>query len=168
MHTGQFIYLLVAFMLFSSFSLALNRFQVAATITTVEAQQVNDAISLAQMLSEEAWTKSFDEMTVPENQVGSAGADYPDDFTETKDLGTESGEVYPDFDDVDDYNDLDYSLIYGSDSLNVKGRVFYISTTVDTLCTSSCTFNKMLQFTITSPRNELELTFEYIYSYFGT
>ena len=168
MQSAQFIYLLVAFMLFSSFSVALNRFQVASTITTVEAQQANDAVSLSQMLFEEAWTLSYDEVTVPANQVAQGDLDFPEDFTAPKSLGPDSGEKYPNFDDVDDFNGLDYQLLYGADSLRVQGEVRYINIKLDTLVTYSAAYNKLVKFTITSPRSNMELTFEYIYSYLGS
>ena len=168
MNTGQYIYILIAFLLFSTFSLALNRFQVASTVTTVEAQQVNDAVSLAQALVEEAWTKSFDEVTVPANQMAQGNLTFPNDFTPSNKLGRDQGESYPNFDDIDDYGDIDMTVLYGADSLHVKGSVSYMEITTDSLATSSNTFNKILTFTITSPRNEMNLEFDYIFSYLGS
>jgi len=168
MQTGQYIYLLIAFVLFGTFAVALNRFQVSSTLTTVESQQANDAMALAQYFIEVAWTKSYDEVTVPANQINQSDLTFPGAFTSPGSLGRDSGENYPNFDDGADYNGLDVTMPYGADSLRVRASVFYADSAVDSLHVGYRTYNKMLKLHITSPRTKVNVTMEQVFAYFGT
>ncbi len=79
------------------------------------------ATSLAQRFIEEAKTKAFDKNTL------TATADAVSDFTPS--LGPEAGEVYPNFNDVDDYDGLTRNESFTIDTMRVTITVFYVDET---------------------------------------
>jgi len=59
------------------------------------------AIDLLDKFIDQVALKSFDEASVNGRPIG-----IPDSFTSPFDLGPEADEIYPNFDDVDDYHNL--------------------------------------------------------------
>jgi hypothetical protein len=98
MNTGQSILTIGAMLLLSVLVLRVNRTLLYSGGTVSTSKLGIIAISLAQSRLEEIKSKAFDENSV------SASVSATTTFTLPAKLGPETGEVYPNFDDIDDYN----------------------------------------------------------------
>lgn len=98
MNTGQMLLTIGAMVLLATLVLRVNRNMSAGTDTVYDSKFVILATSLGNSILEEASDKAFDEATTS-NSVNSLNS-----LTLPVKLDHESGESYPDFDDVDDYN----------------------------------------------------------------
>ena len=115
------------------------------------------AISLATSYLEDAQGKEFDRLTLPPNDPPTVSAST---CTLPASLGPDAGEVYPNFDDFDDYNGLDrqdtlrditgkiITAIY-----HVRAKVEYVKISGGAVVpeTTTPTYTKRLTVTITSP-----------------
>ncbi|MFC2084537.1 hypothetical protein ACFLS9_05725, partial [Bacteroidota bacterium] len=105
------------------------------------------ASSLATSFIEQASSKAFDEFT-DTNSVDDVK--YLSAY-----LGPEYGEVYPDFDDFDDYNGFLYNT--GNDTtirsavFDIACKVNYINSYEPDIAQSGRSWNKKLTVTVTSP-----------------
>ena len=93
----ELLLLLGAIMLFGVTMLSTNRYMAEQNDATWQREFEYYSLSLAQSFIEEATTKKFDENEINGNPT------IKDDFTNVNSLGPD-GEVYPNFDDVDDFN----------------------------------------------------------------
>jgi hypothetical protein len=104
------------------------------------------AVSVATSIIEEAQGKAFDEAT------DSVNATVATELTTAAKLGPESGEVYPNFDDFDDFNG--YSRIDNTlpaAQFKMHCRVDYIEDTDPDKITNTRTWNKKITVYVTSP-----------------
>lgn len=102
MNTGQTMLAMGAMMLLSFLVLRFNSIHLTSAQASYNSKFGIVATSLANSLIEEAKDKAYDAVALDTNIV----IDNASDFSTT--LGKETGEVYPDFDDFDDYNNLLY------------------------------------------------------------
>lgn len=101
------------------------------------------ATTVAQSVLDEINSKAYDEEIVNGTKIFSAN-----DFSDV--LKKESGETYPNFDDIDDYNDFSRSdSIPQMGVFNISVKVGYL--TDDLEPTGSPTYNKSITVRITSP-----------------
>ena len=112
------------------------------------------AISLADNMLEEIKSKSFDQATLqfPTNNLAS--------LTPPSSLGPEAGEVYPNFNDVDDYNGfIDTVSAPYFETYYLSCKVEYVSGNSPDVVSSVQTFDKRATITVTSPylRNSISL-----------
>lgn len=115
------------------------------------------AVSVATSLVEEAVGKAFDEATV-------------DDFASsenmlTRNLGPESREAYPEFDDFDDYNNLELTDTTWTVPYTLRARVVYIDPTNPNGEVLSRTWHKKLTVFVTSPFTADTVSLQYVFSY---
>ncbi|HUX59899.1 MAG: hypothetical protein ACYC49_10570 [Ignavibacteriaceae bacterium] len=104
------------------------------------------AISLADNMLEEIKSKSFDQATLqfPTNNLAS--------LTPPSSLGPEAGEVYPNFNDVDDYNGfIDTVAAPYFETYYLSCKVEYVSGNSPDVVSSVQTFDKRVTVTVTSP-----------------
>ena len=117
------------------------------------------AFSLADDLLEEIKTRSFDAATVqfPTND--------PTDLTPANGLGPKSGEVYPYFNDIDDFNGYSRSVSAPhAENYTVKCRVFYVNGNNPDNTSGTQTFYKKVTVTVTSPYMRHSLSLSYIFT----
>jgi hypothetical protein len=109
MNTGQTMLAMGAMMLLSFLVLRFNSIHLTSAQASYNSKFGIVATSLANSLIEEAKEKAFDEVALDTTKVIASA----NDFSTT--LGKDAGEVYPNFDDFDDYNNL-----YYLDTLSLK------------------------------------------------
>ena len=160
MNTGQSLITIAAMMLLSVLVLRIN-----STILNTD-RVVQDskfgllATSMATSIIEEATNKAFDENTVS-NNINSISQ-----LTAPNKLEPESGEVYPDYNDVDDYNG--YSRIDSSMPsavFKISCSVAYVSSTSPNVISNIATWNKKVTVTISSISMRDTVTMSSIFSY---
>jgi len=160
---AELIILLGAIAIFGRFTLTVNaaRYNNDFRIIACESQTV--ASSIADGVIETAVTKEFDEATV--SAILSGGLPS---LTEPALLGAESGEVYPDFDDIDDFDG------FSMNDTTVNGIQFEISATVgyitdDDLVNfqSNQTYLKRLNVTVSSEFIPEPVTISRVFSYYN-
>lgn len=119
------------------------------------------AVSLATSMIEEAKGKAFD-LATAENTV-----DDIDELTPSYGLGPAYGEVYPNFNDFDDYNGLvkiDSTL--PSAVFKIECEVCYVKTLTPKLKESNRSWNKKIIVRVSSESMADTIVMESIYSYF--
>lgn len=110
-----------AIALFGLASLRINQAAVGHADAIYGQQAELYALSLAQQLVEEAKTKQFDERAI--NQIVD---DIPGDFTGSPGLGPDPDEVYPNFDDLDDFNGLTRTVDTDVGPMEVNVQAYYV------------------------------------------
>lgn len=98
MNTGQLLLMIAAMTLLSLITLSVNNTILSSSDSLLESEATVNALSVAQSMLDEIGTMEFDEKTIIKRVF------YADSLTAPSSLGRESGEVYPNFDDIDDYN----------------------------------------------------------------
>ena len=160
MNTGQSLITIAAMMLLSVLVLRIN-----STILNTD-QVVQDskfgllATSMATSMIEEATNKAFDANTDSQNVTSLS------QLTPPSKLGPDSGEVYPNFDDVDDYNG--YSRIDSSMPsavFKLSCSVAYVSSASPNTVSTTATWNKKITVTISSISMQDTVTMSTIFSY---
>ena len=114
------------------------------------------AFSLADDMIEEIKGKAYDENTLTFPTVNRAT------LTAVGSLGKESGEAYPYFDDIDDYNNFSRNAdAPHSEKYHISAEVYYVSETNPDTKSTSQTFHKRVDVTVSSPylNNNVKLTF---------
>lgn len=109
MNSGQSMLTIGAMMLLTFLILRFNSIQITSSEAAYNSKFGIVAISLANSLIEEAKDKVFDELVLDTTKTINSESDF------SSILKSESGEVYPDFDDFDDYNNL-----FHLDSLSLR------------------------------------------------
>jgi hypothetical protein len=109
MNTGQTMLAMGAMMLLSFLVLRFNSIHLTSAQASYNSKFGIVATSLANSLIEEAKDKAYDAVALDTTKTITSASDF------STTLGKETGEVYPDFDDFDDYNNLLYI-----DSLSLK------------------------------------------------
>jgi len=159
MNTGQLLLTTSAMVLLSLLLLRVNNGFLTTNSVMMEGKYSVLAISLGSSLLEEATGKAFDANTV-ENTVSS--------LTGLSTIGPGYGEVYPNFNDFDDFHNL-----VKIDS-TLPSAVFRMSCVVNFIDPSNPngttgttkTWHKRMTVTVTSPSMADTIRFSTIYSYF--
>lgn len=94
--TSDFILLTVALFVFAMLQLSVNSVLLNNSKVITQTELDYTAVALAQDIADEAREKAFDEK--------STGAFIPLKTEDFSTLGVDPGEVYPAFDDIDDYH----------------------------------------------------------------
>lgn len=126
MNTGQMLLTIGALMLLSIILLRINRVFLTTNTVLYETKYNVMALSLATSLIEEAQSKAFDKNTVTNPTL--------DLTTLSTTLGKDTGENYPNFDDVDDFNG--YTRSTAADT-TLKSAVYDISCSVNYINSST-------------------------------
>ncbi len=102
MNTGQTMLAMGAMMLLSFLVLRFNSIHLTSSQASYNSKFGIVATSLANSLIEEAKDKAFDVVALDTTKTIASASDF------STTLGKETGEVYPDFNDFDDYHNLYY------------------------------------------------------------
>ncbi len=167
MNTGQMMITAGAIVLLSLVILRVNSNFLNTNSVLLDSKLGVIASSIATSIIEEATGKAFDESTV-------AGTVESLSSLSTT-LGPGTGEVYPNFDDFDDYNNLyKYENTVPAADFHVNCEVVYVNDTDLDGKTSSRTWNKKITVRVSSPSmlgqddipDTLEMSAIYSYWYF--
>lgn len=164
-----------AMVLFSLFANNANDSMVRGSRLLTQIEVEYTAIALAQTIVDEARTKSFDRVTVAVNPsdrmiVGNSSlpgaVNYPNGFTAPANLGVDVGEVYPVFNDFDDYHNL--SLIRATEYGNytITATVTYVRAEAVETAVSARTNLKRLRVTVNHPNLLNPITTTYVKTYY--
>jgi len=149
MNTGQSILTIGAMLLLSVLVLRVNRTLFSTGSSISNSKLGLTAVSLAQSRLEEIKSKAFDEKTVSNNI-----SDF-NKLTASGNLGPDAGEIYPGYDDIDDYNGFiktDTIAIDPTLPLTGSNREFffescsvvYVSSTSPDVISGTQTWNKRI------------------------
>ncbi|MDD5765355.1 MAG: hypothetical protein PHW79_03740 [Candidatus Marinimicrobia bacterium] len=160
---AELLILLGAIAIFGRYSLTINaaRYNNDFRIIACESQTV--AASIADGVIETAVTKGFDEATV--STILSGGLTS---LTEPNLLGAESGEVYPDFDDIDDFDGFTMSdTAVNGIQFEITSTVGYVSEDDPVNLQSDQTYLKRLNVTVSSEFIPEPVTISRVFSYYN-
>ncbi len=122
------------------------------------------AVSLGTSLIEEASDKAFDSGT-NHISVSSTGS-----LTQVASLGPETGEIYPNFNDFDDFNgyirNTATDTTFLSANFTARAVVDYVTPAAPNTASPISTWHKRLRVTITSPSMPDTVRLSTIFSYF--
>ena len=142
--------------LLSMVSLNFNSALLQSNTAELENKVYLTAFSLADDVIEEIKQKAFDEKTLVFPTVN------PLTLTPSGLLGPESGEIYPYYNDIDDYNNYfrDADAPH-SEKYHISTKVYYVLETNPDIKSSIQTFYKKVDVTVSSPylNNNVILTF---------
>ena len=121
------------------------------------------ALPIAQQFIEEAKSKKFD------MNVGIIDpATMPSAFTPWNALGPGAGETYPNFDDVDDYNNFNEVVNVQGIDFVVSISVFYVQDSNLEVDAKTETFFKNMTVTVTSEWFTGQVLLKHVFSYYGS
>ncbi|HOJ03415.1 MAG TPA: hypothetical protein PK916_05380 [Bacteroidota bacterium] len=156
----QMMLVLGAMILLSMVVLTINRAKLFSEQQISQSEYTIAATSVGQGLLNEISSKSFDAATVskPDAEVST--------FTAPGSLGRNSSEIYPNFNDVDDYHRFSrtYSTPRAGD-FNVTASVHYINTSQPNTPVNYRTRTKRVTVVVSSPFMEQPVTLFHYFSH---
>lgn len=161
MGTGQMLITIAAMMLLSTILLRINSTFLSTSTTLYETKYDVLAVSLGTSIIENATSKAFDE-----NTTSTPASSIPD---LSNHLGPETGEVYPNFDDVDDFDN--YTMTTANDTtflsavFDVTCKVDYVNASDPQQVSSSRTWHKRINVMVTSPSMQDTIRLSSVVSY---
>ncbi|MCW8809623.1 MAG: hypothetical protein OQJ93_04165 [Ignavibacteriaceae bacterium] len=155
MNTGQSFMSIGAIILLSLASLSFNSAVLQNTTLETENKVYLTAFSLADDLIEEIKQKAFDEKTIDFQAINVSQLTYPPN--------KESGEVWPYFDDIDDYNNYNKPVsLPHSEGYTVSCIVNYSNANGDEIYVRS--FYKKVTIKVTSDYMSSPLYLRFVFS----
>jgi len=166
MNTGQTLLTIGALILLGSVVISANRSSIQHGVVLQQTEIGVYAVSLAMGRIEEATGRAFDEVTAPDDSGNTDAATSVSDFTGPLALGPESGEAYPDFDDIDDFNNYS-TIVYipGVDTMKIHSVVGYVNTSNPDVFVSTKTWHKKLIVFVTGSVTRDTVKISSIFSY---
>ncbi|MFQ5771736.1 MAG: hypothetical protein ACE5HX_14475 [bacterium] len=156
----ELILTLGAIVLFSLVSLSVNRLVVNHTDAIYSQQAELYAVSVAQQFIEEAKLKAFDENTI------TGTVSNPGGFSSWGQWGFETGETYPNFDDVDDFHGFTTTLTTDVGAMTINITVDYVEDSdLDVPVTPTKTYYKKMTVIVQSDYLINPVTAEYIFAF---
>ncbi len=155
----EMIFLLGALVLFGALMLSLNRYAMDQNDVLFEQELEFYAISLAQSFIEEAKTKAFDL-----NVINASPQQLPSGFTSPP-LAPAVGETYPNFNDVDDFNNFTFQDSTSRAVFDVNISVGYVESNDLETIVNYPTFYKKMAVTVTSPYMDGPVQLNYVFGY---
>ncbi len=146
MNNTQSLLTIGALLLISILSLRFNSVVLSTSNSDIENKIYLTAFSLADDMIEEIKGKSFDQATIEFPTTNTSS------LTPSNALGHGSGEVYPNYNDVDDYNG--YSKLVSSpyaEDYNISVVVVYVYPDNPDQVSYTQTFDKKVTVIVTSP-----------------
>ena len=137
-------------------SLSFNSSLLQSTTVEVENKVYLTAFSLADDMIEEIKEKNYDEKTLVFPTTNR------NNLTPAISLGSETGEVYPYFDDIDDYHNYTKQIVAPhAESYQIDCVVSYVQEDDSNVNSTNQTFHKRVNITVSSPyfRNNVQLSF---------
>jgi hypothetical protein len=169
--SSDLIFMMAAMVLFSILVNNSNRVFVRNNMMSVESSVEVNAIAMAQSLIDEARTKAFDRATTTaSNELGDPGTltlgQIPSGFTPPAALGPDAGEVYPNFNDFDDYHNLALTRTNGYGDFQIRATVSYVTPANPTVNAGTQTIMKRLEVVVSSDRLQNTVTLSYNRTHF--
>ena len=148
-----------ALMIFSLISLRFD----SAVLQNVEVEVENKvyltAFSLADDLLEEIKQRAFDENTVDFKAI------TPSALTASASLGKESGEVWPNFNDIDDYHNYSKPVsLPHAENYTVTSQISYVQENNQDQISTSQTYFKRVEIFVDSPYLKHQLKLQYVFT----
>jgi hypothetical protein len=142
----QSILAIGAIFLLSLASMSFNGALLESNTSQIENKVYLTAFSLADDMIEEIKQKAYDENTLVFPTVNRST------LTPTASLGPESGEAYPYYDDIDDYNGYSRDAdAPHAENYHIAVKVYYVSESDPNTVSSTQTFNKRVDVSVSSP-----------------
>jgi len=167
MGKAELLILLGAIVIWGIFTLFVNETRFNNEISIMQSQFEISAVGIANSYLEEAKSKAFDEILLS-STPSTLPDTLPDEFNSPDNLGVDADEIYPNFDDIDDFHN------YTVSDTTSEGFVYIVSITVGYVATSDFgnfsairTFYKRMNVTISSPDLSNNLNLSRIYPYIG-
>jgi hypothetical protein len=169
--TSDLLFLIAAMVLFSILVINSNTLFVRNATMMVESEVEYSAISIAQSIIDEARTKAFDEVTVGTSDIlgdpdGFPSSSVPSGFTAPSSLGPEAGEVYPNFNDFDDFNNLNIIRNTGYGDFTIQAQVFYVNPNNPTTNIGARSIAKRIVVEVSNDYLQNSVTLSYIKTYY--
>jgi hypothetical protein len=168
-NTGQMLLVLGAMLLFAITLPSVNNAILFSESNQVVTQVENSAMAVAQGYLSEAAVMAFDEVCLTSLPLVAS------QLTPIANLGSDAGEYYPNFDDLDDFGDLSLvdTTAFPSITFNVTGAVDYVDPNNPETTSAIPTFVKRLRVTVTSSylvdpasRDSLDITLQRLYAFY--
>jgi len=143
MHTGQTLLVIFGIVLLSVLGISVNRTTLQGRVTIQRSSLIASAVATAERYIEEAEKLRFDEDNT---------ATIPSSFTTPNQLGPDSGENYPNFDDIDDFDSLsiaDSTSAHAPFAVNIS--VDYVNKLSLDTPISTRTYYKKMSVSVSSP-----------------
>jgi len=148
-----------ALLIFSLISLRFDSAVLQNVGVEVENKVYLTAFSIADDLLEEIKQRAFDQQTVVFKAI------TPDALTSPDNLGIESGEVWPNFNDIDDYNNYTKPVsLPHAENYTVTSQVRYVQTNDQDQVSTTQTYFKRVEIFVNSPYLGHELKLAYIFT----
>ncbi len=172
---SDLVFMMGAMVLFSVFTNNANDTMLRSSILLTQVEVEYSAIAFAQGIVDEARSRAFDEVTVapdPDDQsiVGNllllGGGGIPNSFTSVGNLGQDSGETYPNFNDFDDYDGLSVIRATGYGDITITATVFYVTENNVVADAGTRTTMKRLNVTASHPDLANSITIAYVKTYY--
>lgn len=172
---SDLVFMMGAMVLFSMFANNANDSMVRSSTLLTQVEVEYSAIAFAQGIVDEARSRAFDEVTVapdPEDRsiIGNllllGGGGIPNSFTAIGNLGPDTGEVYPNFDDFDDYDGLSIVRTTGYGDITITAEVIYVTENNVETDAGVRTTMKRLNVTATHPDLANPITISYVKTYY--
>ena len=159
MGTGQTLLTIMAMMMLSRLVLSVNTTSAQSGDSIQMAAYRITGTSLGTSMIEEATGMAFDQKS------DTVGISNPSNFSST--LGKETGEIYPDFNDFDDFNNLHkVDSLKGSAIFVTDVKVEYVSIASNVISVSAIpTYHKRMTVKVSSKSMADTLKFYTIFSY---
>ncbi|MFA4838860.1 MAG: hypothetical protein WC703_05235 [Candidatus Neomarinimicrobiota bacterium] len=160
---AELLILLGAIAIFGRYTLTINSARYNNDFQIIACESQTMASSLADAVIESATTKEFDEATVSAILSGGLSS-----LSEPTALGAESGEVYPNFDDIDDFNGFSMSdTTVNGIQFEISANVGYVNENDLVNFQSDQTYMKRLNVTVSSEHIPEPVTISRIFSYYN-
>ncbi|MCX6640051.1 MAG: hypothetical protein NTW14_06160 [bacterium] len=168
-NTGQMLLVLGSLILFSILLPSVNSSLLYNDRTLVSTHAELAAMSIAQKIINEANRKVFDEICLTSRPTSATLMTTP------AHLGPDTGESYPNFDDVDDFKNLSIadSLTMASVRFSISATVTYVDPGNPTVDVAYQTYIKRLRVSVTGPylvnpasNTPVQITMEQLYAYY--
>ncbi len=162
MNTGQMLLTMLAMILLATLILRVNNNFATNSSAIYNSKFVILGTSIASTMLEEISDYAFDEFSV------AAAVDTTTALTVPSKLGPDSGEVYPFFNDIDDFNGFTKtdSTIH-STLFKVFCSVNYVYPTTPDIISSTRTWTKKISVIVTSPSMTDTVRLSTLYSYWA-
>jgi len=161
MNSGHMLLTIAGVFLLSNLILNVHKANTNRMLANYTSESVIDASGLAQSIIDMIQSKAFDENTV------NGPVWLPDSLTSVINLGAESGEYqHTEFDDIDDYNKYSATVsLERMGDFNINVNDFYVSTLNPQIKSSTPTYSKKIELSITNYSLLDTLKYHHIVSY---
>jgi len=163
MNTGQMLITIAALLLLSLVILRINNVFFSTSSVMLDTKFGVLAVSLGTSIIEEANSKAFDKAT------DTTSISQTSVLTTVASLGPEAGEIYPNFNDFDDFNGYVRSTAgdssFQSAPFYISCQVGYITPSNPESFVSSQTWHKKINVTVTSPSMKDTIRLSSVFSY---